>query len=84
MQSVTHPTIRAKYAHIAGEAVTLIKVQDDLWVLYEGSRLERFTADQAVHTVVLGDVNLADSQHLADMLAGGYAAVACGRLQEVA
>jgi hypothetical protein len=34
--------------------------------------------------VLLGDVNLAERQHVLDSVPGGYAAVACTRRQEVA
>ena len=42
------------------------------------------TQADAPHLVVLGEVASSMAQYLSDMAAGGYAAVACQRRQEVA
>jgi len=42
------------------------------------------TNDDAVALVLLGDVNLSERQNILDTLAGGPAAIACSRRQEVA
>ena len=84
MQSVTQPTIRAKYAHIYDEACTIAKVHEVLYVLYADGRIEPFEVEMAPFTVVLGDVSLAETAAMWDRVSGGPAAIACSRRQEVA
>lgn len=84
MNTVPQPQIKAKYATVYDEAVTILKVPAGLYVLYEDSHLEPFTVEMAPFTVVLGDVDVADTQQLLDQVAGGYAAIATHRAMEVA
>ena len=74
----TTPRIQGKYATVYDDAVTIVKVNGQLYVVYE-DRIEDFAVEMAPFTVVLGDVEIADTQQMLDRIAGGYAAVACGR-----
>ena len=49
----------------------------------EGSRTATLVSYRDPELMLLGLVDVADMQHDVDMLVGGYAAVACGREQEV-
>jgi len=55
-----------------------------LFLEHESGAVVTITQADAPHLVVLGEVESAMAQYVADMAAGGYAAVACSRLQEVA
>ena len=51
----------------------------------ESGAVVTLTPEEVLRYVVInGEVGLAMQQYLADMAAGGYAAVACSRRQEVA
>ena len=76
--TVTQPTVKAKYATVYDEPATIAKVHDVLYVVYE-DRIEHVEVAMAPFTVVLGDVQTADDQALLDRIAGGAAAIACGR-----
>jgi hypothetical protein len=78
MQTVTQAPIKAKYATVYDEAATIAKVNGRLYVVFE-DRIEPFEVEMAPFTVILGDVQTADDQQLRDRIAGGYAAIACGR-----
>ena len=82
MQTVAQPTIKAKYVSIYDEPATIAKVNDVLYVVFE-DRIERFEVEMAPFTVVLGDVQLSETQAMWDRIAGGAAAIACSRAQEV-
>ncbi len=84
MQTVTQPTIKAKYATVYDEAVTIAKVHDVLYVIHETSGIEPFEVEMAPFTVVLGDVATADVQAMWDRIHGGAARIACSRLEGVA
>ena len=83
MQTVTQPTIKAKYATVYDEPATIAKVNDVLYVIFE-DRIERFEVEMAPFTVVLADVALAETQAMWDRINGGAAMIACSRRQEVA
>ena len=85
MATLAQPTIKAKYATVYDEAVTIVRGQGGgLYVVYEDSRIEPFTVALAPFTVVLGDVSLAETQAMWDRVSGGAVRIACERLQEVA
>ena len=50
----------------------------------EGERTATLVSYKDPELTLLGLVDVADAQYDVDMLVGGYAAVACSRLQEVA
>ncbi len=76
---------RAFYAHFHAEAGYLTKYDDDLLFLAHGSTTPHVIEPANVCELdVLGEVGTAVAQFVADQLAGGAAAVACTRLQEVA
>jgi len=84
MQSVTQPTIRAKYAHIYDEACTIAKVHEVLYVLYADGRIEPFEVEMAPFTVVLGDVAISELQAMWDRVAGGPVGICISRKMAVA
>ena len=84
MQTVTQPTIRAKYATVYDEPATIAKVNGQLYVIYDDGRIEDFQIEMAPFVVVLGDVQTAEVQAMWDRVSGGAAKVACTRLSEVA
>jgi len=83
MTIVTQPAIRAKYATVYDEPATIAKVNDVLYVIYPDGRIEPFEVEMVPFTVVLADVQTAECQAMWDRIAGGPAAIACGRRQEV-
>jgi hypothetical protein len=83
MKTVTQPAIKAKFATVYDEACTIAKVHDILYVIYEDGRIEPFEVDMAPFTVVLGDVQTAETQAMWDRIAGGAAGVACSRAMGV-
>ena len=84
MATVAQPTIKAKYATVYDVRVTIAKVRDVLYVIYDDGQIEPFEVEMAPFTVVLGDVALAEAAAMWDRVSGGYAAIACRRAQEVA
>ena len=83
----TAPTCNliARYATFHDEPGYAIRTSDRrvLFVDHDAQTVELTPAD-ASHLVLLGDVNLAERQHLLDTLHSGAARIACARLQEVA
>ena len=76
---------RAYYAQFHGLAGVLTRSADHILFLeHESGAVVTITQADAPHLVVLGEVGAAMAQYLSDMAAGGYAAIACARLQEVA
>ena len=49
----------------------------------EGERQATLVSSRDPELMLLGVVDVADAQHDVDLLVGGFAAVACSRLQEV-
>ena len=79
MQTVTYPTIKAKYATVYDKPATIAKVGGRFYVIYDEGRIEDFEMDMAPFTVVLGDVALAETAAMWDRIAGGAALIACSR-----
>jgi hypothetical protein len=84
MATVTYPTIQAKYATVYDEPATIAKVGGSFYVIYDDGRIEAFALEMTAFTVVLGDVAVAEMAAMWDRIAGGAAAIACNRAQEVA
>jgi hypothetical protein len=76
---------KAFYAQLHGLAGVLTKPAAHVLFLdtTSGAVVTLTPADEP-HVVVLGEVETAMAQYVADLTAGGYAKVACTRLQEVA
>jgi hypothetical protein len=73
------PTIRAKYARVYDEPARIAKVNGALYVIYEDGRIADFEIEMAPWTTILGDVAISETQAMWDRVAGGAAAIACGR-----
>jgi hypothetical protein len=89
MQTVADPTPSRKstafYATLHGLSGVLTKPAGHvLFLEHESGAVVTVTQADAPHLVVLGEVASSMQQYLADMARGGYAAIACARLQEVA
>jgi len=75
----------AFYAQLHGLSGVITKPADHVLFLEHASgAVVTVTQGDAPHLVVLGEVASSMQQYIADMAAGGYAAIACSRLQEVA
>ena len=82
---MTFPQRRAFYATLHGLSGVLTKPATAVLFLdTESGAVVTITTADAPHLVVLGEVAPSMAQYLSDMAAGGYAAIACQRLQEVA
>ena len=76
---------KAFYAHFRDEAGYLTKYDGDLLFLADGSTTPHTIEPEDVcWLAVLGEVGTAVAQFVQDQLRGGYAAIVCDRLQEVA
>jgi hypothetical protein len=83
--STTASKTTAFYCTFHGLSGVLTKPADRVLFLDPDSgAVVTMTQADAPHLVVLGVVAEAMAQYLADMAAGGYAAIACSRQQEVA
>jgi hypothetical protein len=89
MQTVTAPTsagnLIVRYCTFHVEPGYAIQTPDRrvIFVDHDAQGLTLTNADLP-HVVLLGDVNTAEAQALADFLAGGAAAICVSRRQEVA
>lgn len=89
MSTVAQPQIvvqpKAFYAHFHDEAGYLTKHDGELLFLAHGGTTPHVIEPEDVcWLAVLGEVGTTVAQFIADQLAGGYAAIACHRAQEVA
>lgn len=84
-QTTAQTQPKAFYAHFHDEAGYLTKHAGALLFLAHGSTTPHVIEPEDVcWLAVLGEVGTAVAQFVADQLAGGYAAIACHRAQEVA
>ena len=77
------PKVNAFYAVLYERSGVLGKVDGRIYFFGDDGSVVEYEPDMAVFTTVLGRTDLADTQKILDQLHGGYAAVACGRGQEV-
>jgi hypothetical protein len=86
MVAQTPPAPKAYYAQYLGLAGVLVKPADRLLFLEpESGAVISLSPEEVLRDVVLnGEVAEAMAQYVEDMAAGGAAAVACTRRQEVA
>lgn len=76
---------KAFYAHLYETAGILTKVHETLYFMVpETGEVTAIEPEDCTFLTVLGEVDTAMRQWVADMEAGGYHAVACQRAQEVA
>jgi hypothetical protein len=75
---------KAFYATVYDEPAQLVQVDGIIYVVTEDD-IQPFEVEMAPFTCVLGEVGLADTQHILDAIVHrGYAWIACHRQQEVA
>ena len=77
---------KAFYAHLYDQAGALAKVDGTIYLMASASGdLTAIEPEHCTFLTVLGEIGLADTQQIMDQIIhGGYAKIACSRLQEVA
>jgi hypothetical protein len=85
MATVANPTEtrnpKAFYAQLHGLSGVITRPADHvLFLEYESGAVVTVTEADTPHLVVLGEVAPAMAQYVTDMAAGGYAAIACSRM----
>ena len=79
-QSSAPSNLIARYATYAGLPGYAVRTADlRVFFVDADAQTTQLTNADIPRLVLLGDVNTAERQHLADMLAGGSAAIACSR-----
>ena len=84
MQTVTQPTIRAKYATVYDVPATIAKVNGQLFVIYDDGRIEDFQIEMSPFVVVLGDVQTSEIQAMWDRVHGGAVGICTSRQMQAA
>jgi hypothetical protein len=82
---VTKNRSKVYYAHVAGEAGTIARLDDGevyFWA-EESGILRHLPLEEWGTLIVLGDYGLAEAQAILDHMHGGAARIACTRRQEV-
>jgi CRISPR/Cas system-associated endonuclease Cas1 len=72
------------YANLYDEAGTLARIDNALVFFADAGDITTVEPADINFLVVLGETGIANTQQLLDRLHGGYAKIACARLQEVA
>jgi hypothetical protein len=72
------------FAHLYDAAGVLAKVDGELVFFSDAGNIVTIEPQDCTFLTVLGECGLAQTAQVLDRLHGGYAAVACNRLQEVA
>jgi hypothetical protein len=74
----------AFYAILDETNGALTKVNGTMYFVGEDATITEITPAHINFLVVLGEMLLSDGQRIADLMAGGYAGVACSRAMQVA
>jgi hypothetical protein len=81
---VAAPEVKAFYALLYERHGILGKVDGRIYFFDDNGEVVDYEPEMAPWVCILGEVVLADTQRLMDVIVhGGYATVACSRLQEV-
>ena len=76
---------KAFYAHLYDQAGALAKVDGTIYFMATSTGdLTAIEPEHCTFLTVLGEIGISDTQQIMDQMHGGYAAIACQRLQEVA
>ena len=79
-ETPTVSNLIVRYATLNGEPGYAMRTADRrVFFVNYGAEMTPLTNADSLALVLLGDVNTAEWQRVADMAAGGYAAVACSR-----
>jgi hypothetical protein len=80
MATLAGPTIprKAFYATFYDEPGAVCKVAGALYFVTDVDVIE-VTLDTLNHLVILGQMQMSDAQHIADLMDGGPAGIACSR-----
>jgi hypothetical protein len=86
MATVANPPTYRKvfFAQLEGLSGTLAKLDDGQVYFFHAESGDIRPVDSWKGLVVLGECGLANAQDILDDMHGGYAKIACARLQEVA
>jgi len=89
MRTVTETTATRKpakafYAHLDETAGALTKVNGTLYFVADDDTVTEIQRAHINFLCVLGEMTLSDSQHCADVVAGGAAQIACQRTMQAA
>jgi hypothetical protein len=79
----TRTVSKAFYAHLDDQASALTKVNGIIYFVGEDATIVEITPAHGNFLVTLGEMTMADAQRVADLMDGGYAAVACSREEGV-
>jgi len=85
MATVTRTTQNVTHYAYYGDTYGTAELLNGSGYLFraEGERQATLVSYRDPELMLLGLIDVADAQHDVDILVGGYAAVACGREQEV-
>jgi hypothetical protein len=72
------------YAHLDDQAGALTRVNGIIYFVAEAGDIIEITPAHVNFLVTLGEMTLSDAQRIEDLMAGGYAAIACSRTEGVA
>jgi hypothetical protein len=83
MQTVAQSPTPSKvfYAHLFDQAGALVCVNKVIYFVGEDGTIVEVEPAMVNFLVVLGEMQTADAQRIEDLLAGGYAGVACSRTE---
>jgi hypothetical protein len=79
----TTPPSKVFYAHYFDEPGAVVKQAGSLYFISESDEVIEVEISTLNFLTVLGQMQLADAQHIADLLNGGPAGVACSRQEGV-
>lgn len=71
--------VTAFYAHLYDEAGALTKLDDTLYFVADDGTVREVEPDMLNFVCVLGEMQMAETQHLHDLVRGGAAKIACTR-----
>ena len=78
--AATRNPLVARYATYAGLPGYAVRTPDRrVFFVDQDAQMTELTNADIPRVVLLGDVHLAERQHVLDTVAGGYAAIACAR-----
>jgi hypothetical protein len=83
VQTQTRKAPKAFYAHLFDTSGALVKVHGILYFVGDDAAIVQVEPSMINWLTVLGEMTIADSQRLADLMAGDAVGIACSRLMEV-
>jgi len=81
---VAEKNVKAFYCTVYDQAAIIGKIDGRIYLFGTDGSVTDYEPEMAPWVCILGQTAMADTQAVMDRLHGGYAAIACTRLQEVA